>query len=101
MSDDISPNLVPPSCHCPNFRYAHAVSYCVFLAFEAVFIFFVFPETHGKSLEELAFLYEDDKQAEQNRRVIEHADDGPQIAVTPDREDSEKGVIERVDTSKQ
>ena len=29
--------------------------YCIFLAFEVVFVYFMFPETHGKTLEELAF----------------------------------------------
>ena len=30
-------------------------SYCVFLAFEVFFVYFLFPETSGRSLEELAF----------------------------------------------
>jgi len=30
-------------------------SYCVFLAFEVVFIYFIFPETAKRSIEELAF----------------------------------------------
>jgi hypothetical protein len=30
-------------------------SYCVFLAFEVLFIYFIFPETANRSIEELAF----------------------------------------------
>ena len=44
-------------------------SYCVFIAFEITFIYFVFPETVNKSIEELAFLFENDAQAEQERRL--------------------------------
>jgi hypothetical protein len=44
-------------------------SYCVFLAFELAFVYFLFPETYGKSIEELAFLYEKDARVEQQRRV--------------------------------
>lgn len=49
--------------------WKYLTSYCVFIAFEIVFIYFLFPETAGKSIEELAFLYEDDAHAEQARRV--------------------------------
>lgn len=30
-------------------------SYCVWVAFEVVFVYFMFPETSGRTLEELAF----------------------------------------------
>lgn len=74
--------------------------YCVFLAFEVAFIFFLFPETYGKSLEELAFLYEGDQQAEQSRRVVQHADDAPPaVDVGHDRDDYEKGTVEQVSTT--
>jgi hypothetical protein len=33
----------------------------VWLCFEIVFIYFVFPETYGKTLEELHFLFESEK----------------------------------------
>ncbi|KAG6859642.1 hypothetical protein C0991_000421, partial [Blastosporella zonata] len=45
--------------------------YCIFLLFEVLFVYFLFPETQGRTLEELAFLYEDDKVVEQKRRVEE------------------------------
>lgn len=54
-----------------NAGWKYYISYCVFLLFEVVFVYFLFPETHGKTLEELAFLYEDDKKNEQIKRVEE------------------------------
>lgn len=63
-----------------------------------VFIFFLFPETYGRSLEELAFLYEDDQKAEQSRRVVEHADDGPAVPMASN-DDHEKGFVDRVESS--
>ena len=50
-------------------------SYCVFIGFEIVFIYFMFPETVNKSIEELAFLFEDDAHDEQARRVMQQAED--------------------------
>ncbi|KAL5338564.1 putative MFS sugar transporter [Aspergillus crustosus] len=34
------------------------IVYCCWLGFEVVFIYFIFPETHGRTLEELSFLFE-------------------------------------------
>ncbi|CAA7259439.1 unnamed protein product [Cyclocybe aegerita] len=52
-----------------NAGWKYYISYCVFLAFEVCFVFFLFPETSGRSLEELAFLYETDELKEQKKRV--------------------------------
>jgi len=38
--------------------------YCGWIAFEVVFVYIMFPETSGKTLEELSFLYEDDRREE-------------------------------------
>ncbi|KAI9574394.1 general substrate transporter [Boletus coccyginus] len=38
------------------------IVYCVWNAFQVVFIHFVFPETSGRTLEELAFLFEGDQE---------------------------------------
>ncbi|KAF8885773.1 hexose transporter [Infundibulicybe gibba] len=46
-----------------------AAHYCVFLAFEVVFVYFLFPETANRTLEELSFLYEGDQLREQKKRV--------------------------------
>ncbi|KAF7301938.1 Hexose transporter [Mycena indigotica] len=46
------------------------ISYVVWLAFEILFVYFLFPETSNRTLEELAFLYEgDEMRKEQARRV--------------------------------
>ncbi|EPQ58905.1 general substrate transporter [Gloeophyllum trabeum ATCC 11539] len=44
-----------------NAGWKYYISYCVFLLFEIVFVYFLFPETAGRTLEELAFLYEGDE----------------------------------------
>lgn len=49
--------------------WKYLTSYCVFIAFEVLFIYFVFPETYGKSIEELAFIFETAAQDERSRRV--------------------------------
>ena len=38
-----------------NLAWKYYISYCVWIAIEVLFVFFFFPETHGKTLEELAF----------------------------------------------
>lgn len=35
--------------------WKYLISYCCWLAYEFVFVYFMFPETHGRTLEELAF----------------------------------------------
>ncbi|KAF1976880.1 hexose transporter-like protein [Bimuria novae-zelandiae CBS 107.79] len=47
------------------------ITYCCWLAFEIVFIYFMFPETYGRTLEELAFLFEHDARAEEVRQRVE------------------------------
>ena len=42
--------------------------YCVWIAFEIVCIYFLWPETKGRTLEELTFLFEDKDL--QDRQVI-------------------------------
>jgi len=39
--------------------------YCAWIAFEVLFVYFLYPETQGRTLEELAFLFEDPELAEQ------------------------------------
>ncbi|KAF8133845.1 general substrate transporter [Boletus edulis] len=40
------------------------IVYCIWDAFQVVFVYFMFPETSGRTLEELAFLYESDQRQE-------------------------------------
>ncbi|THV03382.1 general substrate transporter [Dendrothele bispora CBS 962.96] len=54
-----------------NSGWKYYISYVAWLAFEVVFVYFLFPETAGRTLEELAFLYEGDQLAEQQKRVVE------------------------------
>ncbi|KAL4887693.1 general substrate transporter [Aspergillus karnatakaensis] len=52
------------------------IVYCCWLAFEVVFIYFIFPETHGRTLEELSFLFEGkDKADEVAAAVHKHIGD--------------------------
>ncbi|KAJ7163513.1 general substrate transporter [Mycena crocata] len=53
-----------------NAGWRFYISYVVFLAFEVVFVYFLFPETANRTLEELSFLYEGDQiREEQTKRV--------------------------------
>ncbi|KAF1832853.1 hexose transporter-like protein [Decorospora gaudefroyi] len=47
------------------------IMYCAWLAFEIVFIYFMFPETYGRTLEELAFLFEDRARADEATTHVE------------------------------
>lgn len=38
-----------------NIGWKYFITYCCFLAFEVVFIYFFFPETFGRTLEEATF----------------------------------------------
>lgn len=38
-----------------NASWRYLISYVVFLSYEITFVYFVFPETFGRTLEELAF----------------------------------------------
>ncbi|KAK3935399.1 lactose permease [Diplogelasinospora grovesii] len=63
-----------------NVGWKYLISYCCWLAFEVVFVFFFFPETFGRTLEELAFIFEDKHLADQAvaavEKVVHRGDDG-------------------------
>jgi hypothetical protein len=48
-----------------SIKWKWLVTYCCWLAFQNIFVYFMFPETYGRTLEELAFLFEDQALAEQ------------------------------------
>jgi hypothetical protein len=48
-----------------NAKWKYLLSYVCFLVFEIIAIYFLWPETSGRTLEELAFLFEDKDRAEQ------------------------------------
>ncbi|KAI0751147.1 hexose transporter [Daedaleopsis nitida] len=54
-----------------NVGWKYYISYCVFLLFEVFFVYFLFPETSNRSLEELAFLFEGEKVREEQQKRIE------------------------------
>ncbi|EJT71405.1 hypothetical protein GGTG_10663 [Gaeumannomyces tritici R3-111a-1] len=56
--------------------WKYLITYCCILAFELVFIYFMFPETSGRTLEELAFLFEDKSLAEQANLAAERVAEG-------------------------
>ncbi|KAF2744761.1 hexose transporter-like protein [Sporormia fimetaria CBS 119925] len=52
-------------------KWKWLITYCCWLAFENVFVYFMFPETYGRTLEELAFLFEDRSLADQQTKQVE------------------------------
>ncbi|KAJ7618656.1 hexose transporter [Roridomyces roridus] len=70
-----------------NAGWRYYISYVVWLGFEIVFVYFMFPETAHRTLEELAFLYEGEQiREEQVKRVNEEI----RGDVRRDNESSEK-----------
>ncbi|EPQ58902.1 general substrate transporter [Gloeophyllum trabeum ATCC 11539] len=55
-----------------NAGWKYYISYCVWLVFEVIFVYFLFPETANRSLEELAFLYEGDQMRLEQEKRVEH-----------------------------
>ncbi|KAJ6575915.1 hexose transporter [Mycena sp. CBHHK59/15] len=51
--------------------WRYYITYVVWLAFEVVFVYFLFPETAHRTLEELAFLYEGDQIREEQKKRVE------------------------------
>ncbi|KIJ69835.1 hypothetical protein HYDPIDRAFT_78057 [Hydnomerulius pinastri MD-312] len=79
-----------------NAGWKYYISYCVWLAFEVVFVYFMFPETSNRTLEELTFLYEGEHQQEVIKRIeneIQH-----EHAETETR-DSAKGSTSHIENS--
>ncbi|KAI0400913.1 guanine deaminase [Xylaria palmicola] len=56
-----------------NSGWRYLISYVVFLAYEICFVYFFFPETFGRTLEELAFLFEDKALADEAVHAVEKA----------------------------
>ncbi|KAI8631614.1 general substrate transporter [Xylariaceae sp. FL1651] len=54
-----------------NAGWRYLISYVVFLGYEIVFVYFFFPETFGRTLEELAFLFEDKALADEAVHAVE------------------------------
>ncbi|KIX00356.1 uncharacterized protein Z518_10495 [Rhinocladiella mackenziei CBS 650.93] len=82
-----------------SISWKYLITYCCWLAFEVCFVWFFFPETANRTLEELAFLFEDKALADQAvvavEKVVHHEDMDP---VTVDPKHVEVGQAELVET---
>ncbi|KAK1252108.1 hypothetical protein MKX08_003295 [Trichoderma sp. CBMAI-0020] len=56
-----------------NISWRWLIVYCCWLAFEIAFVWFLFPETAGRTLEELTFLFEDKTLADRAVMAVEKA----------------------------
>jgi len=70
--------------------WKYYIWYCCWIAFEACCIFFLFPETSGRTLEELAFLFEGEEANQEMQKRMEKA-----VDITHAAEDKEE--VERVE----
>ncbi|SPO01577.1 related to hexose transporter protein [Cephalotrichum gorgonifer] len=52
-------------------EWKYLAIYCGWIAFEFIVIYLLYPETHGRTLEELAFLFEDDDLKERVSAAVE------------------------------
>ncbi|MCJ1258616.1 hypothetical protein MMC24_006449 [Lignoscripta atroalba] len=61
-----------------NIKWRWLLTYCCWIAFEIVVVYLLFPETSGRTLEELAFLFEDKELSDRSNMAVEkqlHRDD--------------------------
>lgn len=56
-----------------NIEWKWLIVYCVFLVYEIIFVWYFFPETSNRTLEELTFLFEDITLAEKTNKAVEQA----------------------------
>ncbi|KAF2829066.1 general substrate transporter [Ophiobolus disseminans] len=66
--------------------------YCGWITFELIFVYFMYPETHNRTLEELTFLFEDKALGDEAVRAVEK-----QVNQNHDHGDID-GVSEKVET---
>ncbi|KAH3909606.1 hypothetical protein HBI56_059890 [Parastagonospora nodorum] len=59
--------------------------YCGWITFEFMFIYFMYPETYNRTLEELAFLFEDKELAEKQARAVEKTVNNGEIEGVSDK----------------
>ncbi|KAJ8106404.1 hypothetical protein ONZ43_g7075 [Nemania bipapillata] len=48
------------------------IVYSVWILIEGILIYFLWPETSGRTLEELAFLFEDDERVRKTAEAVKH-----------------------------
>src|SRR5690606_18640857 len=71
-----------------NIGWKYYITYVVWLAFEVCFVWFLFPETSGRTLEELSFLFEGDEMNNKIERATEKQL-GDEIVEHPNKTDVE------------
>ncbi|KAK3950055.1 lactose permease [Pseudoneurospora amorphoporcata] len=76
--------------------WKYFVVYCVWITIETITVYFCFPETQGKTLEELSFMWEDDEVRDRVRRRFEHRFAIPLRELGPIKEASEEDTEEAV-----
>ena len=83
-----------------NISWRWLIVYCCWLAFEICFVWFMFPETFGRTLEELAFIFEDKALADQAvvavEKVVHHEDMDP-VTVGGDEKRAGQGDVKFVE----
>jgi len=81
-----------------NIQWKWLITYCCWLAFEVCFVWFFFPETANRTLEELAFLFEDKALADQAvvavEKAVHHEDMNP--ASVPSKRTENVDMVETV-----
>nr|BAV32173.1 putative MFS sugar transporter [Sordaria araneosa] len=92
----------PIGLHDVGWKYL--ISYCAWLAYEVIFVYFMFPETFGRTLEELAFMFEDrefaDKAVAAVAKVVHHNDHGDtRYARDPQQSLDRRGTTEHSGTA--
>ncbi|KAF3940041.1 hypothetical protein ABW19_dt0207748 [Dactylella cylindrospora] len=82
--------------------WKYYITYCVWLGFEILFVYFMFPETSGRTLEELAFLFEGSENNELLNKTTEkqlthggHLDDAPVVGAGA--KDEEKPAVSQIE----
>ena len=70
-----------------NIKWRWLIVYCCWLCFEICFVYFLFPETADRTLEELAFLFEDKALAEKANEAVEEVvhHDEKNVTVTTEK----------------
>ncbi|KAF3090917.1 hypothetical protein TWF102_003654 [Orbilia oligospora] len=83
--------------------WRYYITYCVWLGFEIIFVYFMFPETSGRTLEELAFLFEGSENNDLLSKTTEkqlgdniHLDDVP---VVGGQKDEERPTIQEIEAT--
>jgi hypothetical protein len=65
--------------------WRYYIVYCVWILVEITTIYFLFPETHGRTLEELSFMFEGKEmqaKVEKNIEQVLHDVDATEMAIT-------------------